>query len=298
MNTQDQRPRTGLLIVVAHGLEARALLERFDLRLIQPRPFRLYASASGLALTISGMGKTASAAATAHACATLCREEDSLQMPGLLNYGIAGHGAAAVGTSFMVNRIMDAGSGRSYYPTLRAGLKASTALITVDRPELEYPEAVAYDMEASGFWAAGSSMTEPDRIQIFKLISDNPSQHASRLGKTELERVLSKAVEPAVALISELLQNNMDHIARHGLPGQCHQVMQKLGLTQTQRHQFRKLFFRYSALGRQQQWQELIASRREPRALIQRLTVELAADEADCIGADSKSVNWPWGASE
>ena len=67
-----------------------------------------------------------------------------------LNIGIAGHGSQAVGTALLAHKVVDAASGKPFYPTFAPPPCRTTLLRTVDRVQSPAGDA-AYDMEASGF---------------------------------------------------------------------------------------------------------------------------------------------------
>jgi len=159
-----------LNLIVALPSEARPLLSHFDLHQQQaPESFRLYVGAE-VRLLLSGVGKNAAASAVEHL---------QMRFPETatwLNLGIAGHAHLPVGTPLLASKVTDAETGQTWEPSFPFVPPCATSeLITVDRPETQYPEPCAYDMEASGFFQAARGYAPADRIHCLKIVSDTPS---------------------------------------------------------------------------------------------------------------------------
>ncbi|MEE8624791.1 MAG: hypothetical protein V3T19_05575, partial [Acidiferrobacterales bacterium] len=138
-----------LHFVVALQAEAKPLIDHFGLRRRTGGAFPVYEN-ENIALTVSGIGKVAAAAATGY----LHAHTGNHSCIAWLNIGIAGHGRRAIGDGVLIHKITDQITGRSWYPPLTFELPcASDGLITVDEPETRYRENGLYDMEAAGFYA-------------------------------------------------------------------------------------------------------------------------------------------------
>ena len=103
-----------LCLVVALAAEARPLLAPHRLQGVNGHPYRICAGEQ-THLIVSGIGKVAAAAATAYLRALIGDTPAAW-----LNIGIAGHGSQAVGTPLLAHKVVDAASGKPFYPTFTA----------------------------------------------------------------------------------------------------------------------------------------------------------------------------------
>lgn len=159
-----------LYIVTALRAEARPLIERFGLADTGGGPFAAYRSAD-VALVVSGIGKTAAAAAAAH----LLTAGGAGEGDTCANIGICGSAAPGdrAGDLKVVGRIVDAGSGKKH---ALPGPGDRAAITCVDRPAGEEDrESLAgglVDMESAGFVAAARRFLPADRVYVLKVVSD------------------------------------------------------------------------------------------------------------------------------
>jgi hypothetical protein len=189
-------------LVVALRSEARPLVEHFDMAVItsNSRP-RLY-EADGLTLAVSGIGKGAAKRAVTVLAARSNRAAGPGESSfGWINLGLAGHRYYEVGEGFLASSVKDAErSGRWDLPKICDALPPA-AVMTVEKPEVDYSEDVLYDMEASAFMAAVSSLSRADRVQVLKVVSDN-LQHPARMLTATLATEL---ISSQLAAVEELL---------------------------------------------------------------------------------------------
>ena len=226
-----------LNLIVATRPEARPILERFKLQTaVSDGDFPLYYG-SDLQLIIAGIGKVAAAAATGY---LHTRTSDS--SAAWLNIGIAGHGECEVGTALLTHKIIDQGSGRTYYPIFSTAAPcATTALITVDRPEDKYPERCAYDMEASGFWAVANRFSTAESIHCLKIVSDNPCNPIRSFDKKKAESLVAQHLD-LVGDLAQQLSSISDELARRRQsPADFDHFLERWHFTATQTHQLRHL---------------------------------------------------------
>jgi hypothetical protein len=157
-----------LRFVVAVAPEADALVRRYRMEL-QEGAFRWYRSEAA-ALVISGVGKTAAAAATGYLHAKTGEEPLGVW----LNFGTAGHRDRPRGDLVLAHTVRDAASGESFHPTLLDGPDLEAVEIrTVERPEVEFDSDALYDMEAYGFVATAIRFSTSELVQSIKIVSDN-----------------------------------------------------------------------------------------------------------------------------
>ena len=103
-----------IFIYAALPCEAKPLVEHFGLKKSTSiQPFAVYVKES-ICLTVTGIGKSAMAAGVAYTQALF----SGVEHPVLVNIGIAGHKHHALGSLFLIDKITDFDSMRSYYPPL------------------------------------------------------------------------------------------------------------------------------------------------------------------------------------
>ncbi len=235
-----------LLLLVAHPAEARILIDHYRLhKLATEHCFAVYHDHDRrLALTVSGQGKTAAAAATMNLKHTIA----ATSADAWLNIGIAGHGKRDIGDALLVSKVVDADSGRSWYPqcTFTNTLSRDTCL-TVSQPRAIY-EPCLLDMEASGFYETASRITTLELIHSLKVISDNPQHPWQQLDRRQAANLIA-AIVPVIGEVVESLVNISDELHqlyayRERLP----QFIEHWHFTQTQRHTLDLLLRRWSCL--------------------------------------------------
>jgi hypothetical protein len=236
--------KASLNLVVAHMLEARPLIDALALQATEARPYKLFSNEQGLNLIVCGNGKLAAASATAW----LAGRQHPQPAPAWLNIGICGHGVAALGSGLLVNKISDASSGASFYPSPWAGDQPSTALITVDQPEGDYPEACAYDMEAAAFWPLASKIAGIDLVHCFKIVSDNPEHGLEKFAEAQVAALFDQQLPAILKLIEQLQNRASEQQQLHAAPEACVQVLDRLHFTVNQRLQLLDLGRRFKAL--------------------------------------------------
>ena len=171
------------LLVTALHLEARVFLAGLGLKKdTGSKRIPLYRGGD-INLAVSGTGKINAAATTAWAL-------EHLEIAGragarAVNFGLCGCEDMSVpaGTLFLVNKISDLSSGRTFYPDILQKHSLPEATVeTHDQPVARsglpvHPEAQAtpklVDMEASGFFGAAATFLPPERISCLKLVSDH-----------------------------------------------------------------------------------------------------------------------------
>ncbi len=189
-----------LRFVVALPAEARPLIERYRLRR-DPRHlgFKLFRGAAGdVALIVSGPGKVAAAAATASLHAAAGGGRDAAW----LNVGIVGHGERPVGEVVLAHKVRDRATGESWVPPLLFAAPCPTdEVLTVDTVEQDFAEAVAYEMEASGFYSTACRFAGAEVVHCLKVVSDGPGEAAEALTAAKVQQLVAAAL-PAVEQVA------------------------------------------------------------------------------------------------
>lgn len=233
--------------------EARPWIELYRLHpATSTHPFQIFRNdgqreAIDVALVVSGLGKVAASAATAYLHAVCGGERHAVW----LNVGIAGHGSRAVGELILGHKIRDQASGRTWFPPLVFDPPCpSDEIVTVDLVEQRYPEPVAYDMEASGFYATASRLATAELVQVAKVISDGPTApldveppSAAVITRlvTDVADRLDGVIAPCLELAAEMRTVEAD-------PPGYEAMLARWRFTVSERRRLRRLLSRWHAL--------------------------------------------------
>jgi len=244
-----------VFLVVALQAEAQPLITRFGLRCESPRGmFRIYRSES-MALVVSGVGKSLSAAATGY----LCGCSDGWRNAPWINIGVAGHRNVDVGELIVANKIVDQSTAHSWYPPQLVSNVDNSTLITVDKPEESYPERAAYDMEAAGFFPSATRCSSGELVQSIKVISDNPHQSIASLNARSIEQLITKNLSEIEQFIHRLSELSIEiKVLPHN--GSLPELWaNRWSFSVTQGHRLRRLL---------QRWKVLIGDGETPDAVL------------------------------
>ena len=246
-----------LNIVVAHKLEAKPLIDLLELQQdYDSNSYKIYRNGKGICLIIAGMGKLAAASATASLAASQATAERS--PAAWLNLGIAGHQSAAIGDGLLAHKITERATGTSFYPPqLFDGFKTSN-IITVDEPEQEYPDDAAYEMEAFGFYSAATRFVTSELVQVYKIVSDNPTNPVAEINPDLVSSLVMNQAEEIVRLTNELIELADKYHQIYRLPVEFDELKSKARLSVTQVSQLKRLCQRYHALGHAARLQSLV----------------------------------------
>ncbi|MDE2813288.1 MAG: hypothetical protein OXM01_09700 [Gemmatimonadota bacterium] len=209
---------------------------------VSGHPYRICAGEQ-THLIVSGIGKVAAAAATAYLRALIGDAPAAW-----LNIGIAGHGSQAVGTALLAHKVVDAASGKPFYPIFTAPSPCRTTLLhTVDRVQSPAGDA-AYDMEASGFCEAAQRFATSERVHCLKIVSDNPQSPYQTLNAERVEALIESQLD-TVAQVGEHLRTLSQQLhALHADPSGLTELTTRWQFTATQQHQLRGLLARWQTL--------------------------------------------------
>ena len=258
-------------IIVAHGLEAKALVRMLELeRHHVSSEFVEYSNSNKLHLLVSGIGKEAITAAVTYLGEQ--QASDSGEIRAWLNIGIAGHRDASLGNAWLGNKITDQSSGASAYPPqLIEGIEVGS-VVTVDEPENSYPLDAAYEMEASAFYAEATKYSTAELVQVFKVISDNLVSPISEIDIRSVPGLIAAQAPQLQILIEGMSAIATQHNSSQRLPSYFSEVCSKIHLTVNQKLQLRRLCQRYKALGMEEELSSAADLRvGDARTLIQQL---------------------------
>lgn len=227
--------------VVALSCEARPLLRHYGMEHdLASSGYRLFRSADD-DLIVSGVGKTAAAGATAWLAAATANRDAPW-----INVGIAGHRSLARGEGLVAHRIVDDGTGRSWYPPrLFSGNYASSAVISVDKVEDRFEREAAYEMEAAGFWPTANRFATAELVQCYKVVSDGLQCPARELTAEVIEELVESRVDEIERLATDLrdLHTQLPEISIDLEP-----FLSRWRLSVSQQRQLASLLRRWSAL--------------------------------------------------
>jgi len=237
-------------IICALKCEAKSLIDYFKLNHYKKAElFGTYLNKEEtISLTITGIGKLASAAGTMHTLITL----DTNKSDAWLNIGVAGHKTLAIGQAVLVNRIEDKASGQTWYPQIIFDTElASAGLVTLDKACQDYTENM-YDMEASGYYASICRYTIAELSHSLKIISDNQANPATKLDESFISNLVSDNLEEIKQLCGKLASISSEIRSLHTEPGKYQELIQRWHFTQYQRNSLQKLLLRWYVLLPQQ----------------------------------------------
>ncbi len=233
-----------LHIICALKPEARPLLDCFQLR-ARPDAAHIYHNpVTRISLTLSGIGQAAAAAAVARTQAQFNADKTHAW----LNLGIAGHADLPLGQAVMVNKVTDAASGQTWFPSrVFATPLPCRGLLTLEQPDHNYRQEL-YDMECAGFFRAVSGFATLELAQAMKIISDNARQSLAAITPALVKRLITqnlpviKEVTAQLLALSALLQQLEESGPDYPALTRHHHF------TVSQRHQLHTLLSKWQAL--------------------------------------------------
>ncbi len=187
-----------IFIFTALPCEAKPLIQHWQLsRHPHKHPFTIFSNSEKV-IVISGIGKTAMAGAVGYALALSPNQQNSL----LINLGICGHQYFKLGSVFLADKIVDAESGKKFYP--QAPFKVDCETMTVQslaKPSTLYSTDYLYDLEASAFYEMACKFTSVELIHCLKIVSDNDESSIQNIS----EDLVSVWINQQLPLIEKLI---------------------------------------------------------------------------------------------
>jgi len=232
-----------IFIYTALPCEAKPLVERFSLKKnVTVQPFAVYLN-HDICLTVTGIGKSAMAAGVAYTQALFA----SVEHPVIVNIGIAGHKDHPLGCLFLIDKIIDVDSQKSYYPSLIFTLPCATGSIqTSSKPQLNYDPPHLSDMEASAFYETAVRFSSNELILCLKVISDNQL--------SPVENIQPKQVAAFIAANLAMVESLLAHTAAQARlittpePRLFEQLIQRYHFTVNERGQLKNQLSRWNAV--------------------------------------------------
>jgi nucleoside phosphorylase len=257
-----------LIWICALHCEAKPVIDRYRLKKSHDESaFDVYYG-DGMACVVSGIGKVASAAASAWVAA-LHANEAAL---GWINLGVAGAAEHDIGELFLLDKIVDGDSGQAFYPVpVSASAQRGGTCLTLNRPGQDYREDVLFDMEASGFMQSALRFSSAELIQVLKVISDN-RQRQTGLDRRRVSELIAKNIEAIAGQANGLIRLKNETAALESPAASWQRLLELAHFTRTQKNRLRVLW-RYLG-NRDLAGEDLLmqlASNRSAAAIIQTL---------------------------
>lgn len=227
-----------LIWVCALHCEAKPVIDFYRLKKSHDqRAFDVY-HGDDMACIVSGIGKLASAAASAWIAASFPGETS----PAWINLGVAGAAEHSIGDLFALNKVVDADSGQSYYPApVAASSLAGSPCLTLGQPSDNYREDTLLDMEASGFMHAALRFSSAELIQSLKIISDNRQQQTG-MNRQRVSELIHQHIDSIDRQARGLFELNREIKALELVPESWQQLLSMAHFTQTQKNRLRVLW--------------------------------------------------------
>jgi len=197
-----------LNLITATNAEAEPVISALKLKKI-PALLACYQNKE-ISLVITGIGKCNAATA----CGWLAEKRTQTsgrttedKSSAWLNFGIAGHQSAELGTLMAAHKVTDLATEKIWYPHRLFQSIPSSDLVTVDKPTDNYLPDQLYDMEAGAFVESARHFSHAEFVQSIKVVSDNEAHHYSNIN---------------AKLATQLIAKNTDHIL------ECADILQTL----------------------------------------------------------------------
>ena len=233
-----------LHIVCALKPEAGPLQEYFDLRPLAGAASICLNAQARISLTLSGIGKAPVAAA-------VTRTRDHFKADkshAWLNIGIAGHASLPLGQAVIINKVTDAASGQTWYPSrvVTSALPAYQVL-TLDQPGDKYREEL-FDMECAGYFQAASKGATLELVQALKIVSDNSDQPMSAVNPHLVNRLMVQNLPVIADIIGQLLDLSTLQQRLNDPGAEYHRLVGHRHFSVSQQHRLRSLLRKWRAL--------------------------------------------------
>ena len=227
-----------LIWVCALHCEAKPVIDYYRLKKSHDaRAFDVY-HGDDMVCIISGIGKIASAAASAWIAAS---NPDASSIA-WINLGVAGAAEHDMGDLFLLNKVVDADSGQRYYPApVAASSLAGSACLTLGQPSDNYRDDTLFDMEASGFIHAALRFSSAELTQSLKIVSDNRRQQTGK-NRQRVSELVQQHIDSIDRQAQALLELRREIAALELAPEAWQQLLSMAHFTQTQKNQLRVLW--------------------------------------------------------
>ena len=229
-------------------------------------------------LTISGVGYTAAAAASAH----LHEKSQAPSWASWINIGIAGCGHGNYGTLYMVDKIYCETKARCEYPGVAVSTSLPrTSLLTVNQPKSDYTDQNLIDMEGYSFYATVSKFSCRELVVILKVVSDSPVVSLKNITPKNISELISDNMDNILSVVSKLEKLSELEFKRQAPLDVCDQVIRKWHFTVSQEHQLNYLVHRWAVAFPKNDLMSELVNLESSKSVIKYLSQTLDAYEVD-----------------
>ncbi len=264
-----------LFIYAALPCEAKPVVEHFNLKKeLTVQPFSVYRN-KDICLTVTGVGKSAMAAGVAYTQALF----PPVQPFFMLNLGVAGHKEYALGELYLMDKITDFDSQRSYYPSIFFSLPCLAGSIqTVSAPRLEYDSFQFFDMEASAFYETAARFCSSEFIFCLKVVSDNQHSSVENIQPKQVSQWIERHVGVLDLLLSRI-EAHQEMLVCQSEPQLFEYCVQRYHFTVNERQQLRSLLGHWNLLTDNQIIEIDTSSLKSAKELLRWLSLKIQATD-------------------
>lgn len=194
---------TVLNLIVATQAEADPVISELKLKKISSS--LICYQNDDVHLVITGIGKCNTATACGWlANKTIGPDTTNHRQVVWMNFGIAGHVNADIGSCFRAHKITDLATEKVWFPHPPTIDFPSSDLITVDQPLPQYRPDQLHDMEASSFVEAARKFSDAELVQSLKVVSDNSDHPLAEVNAKLATRLIADNLEQIVNFLETL----------------------------------------------------------------------------------------------
>ncbi len=230
-----------ILITTALMIEAQPLKAELDLAVIAGESFPVFKN-DEIIMVVTGTGAARAAAATGWALGRFAG------IMAAVNIGFAGASerVADLNKWYCINSIRDESTGRCHIPDRLWDFHIEESpLLTVGKVvSTDNGWDGLIDMEGSGFYEAARQILSPDRIVLFKWVSDPLT---GRIDLDETKKHFNQAVRKLVPVIISIKEASL--WIEQSEPVLLGQIRERIRLTKTQQQYLRKWVIGYVKRG-------------------------------------------------
>ena len=232
-------------LVVALPAEAKSLISHFKLKPVrEARGFKIYQK-DDTVLIVSGVGKTAAAAATAYLQAWTGNQPNGAW----INVGMAGHRDFLLGEGILAQRITDRATGETWYPPPVIEVPSPRAsVLTVDKVEEDFAEDWVFEMEAAGFYQTACRFATAELVQCYKIVSDNGSVPPRWLSTGQVDELIESRSPEIDAVVQGTAELAGELAALSKDPPELRSLLDRWHFTVTEKRRLYRLLQRWQAL--------------------------------------------------
>ena len=266
--------KTSIRWVVALKEEAQIILEHFKLKAVNEKTiYPIYKNEEETHwLTISGIGRSNAAAATAY----LYSFSKASKYTSWVNIGIAGSDKGNYGDLYLVDKISTYQGKKSTYPsTMPKTPLPKMHLFTSDIPISDYSTYELIDMEGSAFFDIASKLTSKEFICLMKVISDGPENDIKEITRSKISNLIKENLLKIIDVISYYERLSEEEFQITEKPELFYTIKSKWHFTATQSYKLEALLRRIEVYCSNRDLEEKIKNCKTSHAVINLLNSKI-----------------------